>query len=122
MAKKKKIIVTPPVVETINEQALEELMGERYAAYAKYVIQDRAIPDARDGLKPVQRRIIYAMYHSGNLHRKPYRKCAASVGEVMGKLGIRHENRINSNGNRRLMYPITYNHADDNPVNSACPY
>ncbi|HAV19871.1 MAG TPA: DNA gyrase subunit A, partial [Firmicutes bacterium] len=85
MAKKKKIVVAPPVVETINEQTLEELMGERYAAYAKYVIQDRAIPDARDGLKPVQRRIIYAMYHSGNLHRKPYRKCASSVGEVMGK-------------------------------------
>jgi topoisomerase-4 subunit A len=85
MAKKKPIIVPPAPVEIISEQSLEEVMGDRYATYAKYVIQDRAIPDLRDGLKPVQRRIIYAMFHSGNLHKKPYRKCATSVGEVMGK-------------------------------------
>lgn len=74
-----------PIVEKINIAPLEDIMGERYATYAKYVIQDRAIPDLRDGLKPVQRRIIYAMYHSNNLFRKPYRKSATSVGEVMGK-------------------------------------
>jgi topoisomerase-4 subunit A len=84
MAKKSKP-VAKPIVEKINIAPLEDIMGERYAAYAKYVIQDRAIPDLRDGLKPVQRRIIYAMYHSGNIFRKPYRKSATSVGEVMGK-------------------------------------
>jgi topoisomerase IV subunit A len=84
MAKKSKP-VAKPIVEKINIAPLEDIMGERYATYAKYVIQDRAIPDLRDGLKPVQRRIIYAMYHSGNVFRKPYRKSATSVGEVMGK-------------------------------------
>jgi topoisomerase-4 subunit A len=84
MAKKSKAI-PKPIVEKINVAPLEDIMGERYATYAKYVIQDRAIPDLRDGLKPVQRRIIYAMYHSNNVFRKPYRKSATSVGEVMGK-------------------------------------
>ncbi len=84
MAKKKKI-EEKVIVENIQQFALEDIMGNRYATYAKYVIQDRAIPDLRDGLKPVQRRIIYGMYHSGNIFRKPYRKCATSVGEVMGK-------------------------------------
>lgn len=84
MAKKTKPVVKP-IVEKINVAPLEDIMGERYATYAKYVIQDRAIPDLRDGLKPVQRRIIYAMYHSNNVFRKPYRKSATSVGEVMGK-------------------------------------
>ncbi|MFZ9197017.1 MAG: DNA topoisomerase IV subunit A [Bacilli bacterium] len=84
MAKKSKP-VPKPIVEKINVAPLEDIMGERYATYAKYVIQDRAIPDLRDGLKPVQRRIIYAMYHSNNVFRKPYRKSATSVGEVMGK-------------------------------------
>ena len=84
MAKKSKP-VAKPIVEKINVAPLEDIMGERYATYAKYVIQYRAIPDLRDGLKPVQRRIIYAMYHSGNVFRKPYRKSATSVGEVMGK-------------------------------------
>jgi topoisomerase IV subunit A len=85
MAKKKITVETPEIIEHIQISALEDIMGERYATYAKYVIQDRAIPDLRDGLKPVQRRIIYAMHHSGNVARKPYRKCATSVGEVMGK-------------------------------------
>lgn len=73
------------IKEIIQTSTLEDIMGERYATYAKYVIQDRAIPDIRDGLKPVQRRIIYAMYHAGNTFFKPYRKCATSVGDVMGK-------------------------------------
>lgn len=73
------------IPEKIQQAALEDIMGDRYATYAKYVIQDRAIPDVRDGLKPVQRRIIYGMYHSNNTFKKPYRKSASSVGEVMGK-------------------------------------
>ena len=83
MARKKE-----EVVEIINEkisvEPLEDVMGDRYATYAKYVIQDRAIPDVRDGLKPVQRRIIFSMYKSGNTFNKPTKKCAHTVGAVMG--------------------------------------
>ncbi|GAB6990213.1 DNA gyrase subunit A [Paenibacillus pini] len=63
---------------------LEEVVGDRFGRYSKYIIQDRAIPDVRDGLKPVQRRILYSMYDSGNLPDKPYRKSAKTVGDVMG--------------------------------------
>lgn len=59
-------------------------MGDRFGRYSKYIIQDRAIPDVRDGLKPVQRRILYAMYDAGNTPDKPYRKSAKTVGDVMG--------------------------------------
>ncbi|MCM3783936.1 DNA gyrase subunit A [Neobacillus mesonae] len=63
---------------------LEEVVGDRFGRYSKYIIQDRAIPDVRDGLKPVQRRILYAMYDSNNTPDKPYRKSAKTVGDVMG--------------------------------------
>nr|WP_255807288.1 DNA gyrase subunit A [Cohnella mopanensis] len=63
---------------------MEEVVGDRFGRYSKYIIQDRAIPDVRDGLKPVQRRILYAMYDSGNTPDKPYRKSAKTVGDVMG--------------------------------------
>ncbi|MCQ2742971.1 MAG: DNA topoisomerase IV subunit A [Bacilli bacterium] len=84
MAKKKKIeeVVIP---ENILIESMDELMGNRFGIYAKDVIQDRAIPDARDGMKPVQRRIIYAMWKTGNTIDKPTKKCAHIVGEVMGK-------------------------------------
>ena len=58
------------------QMPLEEIMGERFGRYSKYIIQDRALPDVRDGLKPVQRRILYAMFKEGNTHLKPYRKSA----------------------------------------------
>jgi topoisomerase IV subunit A len=83
MAHKKKEIA--PIKETIRTESLDELMGDRYAIYAKDVIQDRAIPDARDGLKPVQRRIIFDMWDTGNTIDKPTKKCAHIVGDVMGK-------------------------------------
>ena len=70
--------------EKISVEPLEDVMGDRYATYAKYVIQDRAIPDVRDGLKPVQRRIIFSMYKNGNTINKPTKKCAHTVGAVMG--------------------------------------
>lgn len=63
---------------------LEEVVGDRFGRYSKYIIQDRAIPDVRDGLKPVQRRILYAMYDSNNTPDRPYRKSAKTVGDVMG--------------------------------------
>lgn len=85
MAKKKKELPVEEVIEeNIVVSPLEEIMGDRYATYAKYVIQDRAIPDVRDGLKPVQRRIIYSMIRNGNTFNKPTRKCAHTVGAVMG--------------------------------------
>lgn len=73
------------VKENIDVQSLDDLMSDRFSVYAKYVIQDRAIPDVRDGLKPVQRRIIYSMYTNGNTADKPTRKCAKIVGDVMGR-------------------------------------
>src|SRR5574344_296378 len=73
------------VLKRIQDYALEEIMGERFGAYAKEIIQDRAIPDVRDGLKPVQRRILYAMYRANNTHEHGYIKCAATVGDVLGK-------------------------------------
>ena len=69
----------------IYEYSLEEIMGERFGKYSKYIIQDRAIPDVRDGLKPVQRRILFSMYKERNTFDKPYKKSARAVGDVMGK-------------------------------------
>ena len=69
----------------IFEYSLEEIMGERFGKYSKYIIQDRAIPDVRDGLKPVQRRILFSMYKERNTYDKPYKKSARAVGDVMGK-------------------------------------
>ncbi|QNQ80463.1 DNA topoisomerase IV subunit A [Lactobacillus sp. PV034] len=71
-------------VERIKELPLEEVMGERFGRYSKYIIQERALPDVRDGLKPVQRRILYAMYKDNNTFDKPYKKAAKAVGNVMG--------------------------------------
>src|SRR3989339_1494708 len=72
-------------IEKVIESNLEDIVSERFARYSKYIIQDRALPDARDGLKPVQRRILYAMQQLGMLHNKPYKKSARIAGEVMGK-------------------------------------
>ena len=72
-------------VKKIQEYALEEIMGLRFGAYAKEIIQDRAIPDVRDGLKPVQRRILFDMYINHNDSAHPFTKCAKTVGDVLGK-------------------------------------
>jgi topoisomerase-4 subunit A len=73
------------ILKRIQDYALEEIMGDRFGKYAKEIILDRAIPDVRDGLKPVQRRILYAMYKANNTWDKGYIKCAATVGDVLGK-------------------------------------
>ena len=72
------------IIEKIFDYTLEDIMGERFGSYSKYIIQDRAIPDARDGLKPVQRRILYSMHKEKNTFDKPYRKSAKTVGDVIG--------------------------------------
>ena len=82
MAKKKE---TEEILQKINDYALEEIMGDRFGRYAKEIIQDRAIPDVRDGLKPVQRRILFGMYKGKNTYDNKYRKSARAVGDVMGK-------------------------------------
>lgn len=79
MAKKQEVIIQ----NFINEN-LDDIMSNRFGAYSKYIIQERALPDARDGLKPVQRRILYSMYDENNTFDKPYRKSAKTVGAVMG--------------------------------------
>ena len=81
MVKKK---IEENIVEKIYDYTLEEIMGDRFGRYAKSIIQDRALPDVRDGLKPVQRRILWSMYESKNTYDKPFRKSAKAVGDIMG--------------------------------------
>ena len=73
------------VLNKIYDKTLEDIMGDRFARYSKSIIQDRALPDARDGLKPVQRRILYGMYIGNHTYDKPHVKSARSVGDIMGK-------------------------------------
>jgi topoisomerase IV subunit A len=71
-------------VEKFRDLPLEDVIGDRFGRYSKYIIQERALPDARDGLKPVQRRILYAMHVEGNTSEKGFRKSAKTVGNVIG--------------------------------------
>jgi len=71
--------------DKILPRLIEEEMKTAYVNYAMSVIVGRALPDVRDGLKPVHRRILYAMYDMGMFHNKPFKKCARIVGEVLGK-------------------------------------
>ena len=73
------------LLKKIYDYSLEEIMGDRFGRYCKTIIQDRAIPDVRDGLKPVQRRILFSMHKEKNTYDKPYRKSARAVGDIMGK-------------------------------------
>lgn len=71
-------------MSNVQNLSLEDIMGDRFGRYSKYIIQERALPDIRDGLKPVQRRILYSMNKDGNTFDKGFRKSAKSVGNVMG--------------------------------------
>lgn len=71
--------------KNVIRRPIEEILNSSFGKYAKYIIQDRALPDIRDGLKPVQRRILFAMYNLGITHDKAYKKSARTVGEVIGK-------------------------------------
>ena len=77
--------ITDFIEENIIQENFENIMGDRFGRFSKYVIQDRALPDARDGLKPVQRRILFAMYKLGLYSNKPFKKSARIVGDVIGK-------------------------------------
>ena len=78
------MISVKEIVKKIFDYSLEDIMGRSFGRYSKYIIQDRAIPDVRDGLKPVQRRILYSMYKEKNTYDKPTKKSANAVGMVMG--------------------------------------
>ena len=82
---KKKNDETKELIQRIHDYDLEEIMGDRFGKYAKEIIQDRAIPDVRDGLKPVHRRILYGMSEAKMNAGSPYKKSARIVGDVMGK-------------------------------------
>ena len=73
------------IFEKILPRTLEEEMKSSYIDYAMSVIVARALPDVRDGLKPVHRRVLYGMHELGMFHNKPYKKSARIVGEVLGK-------------------------------------
>lgn len=75
-------------------ESLQQVVGERFGRYSKYIIQDRALPDVRDGLKPVQRRILYAMHMEGNTSSKPFRKSAKTVGNVIGNYHPHGDNSV----------------------------
>ena len=79
MPRKKEAIEEKNIIE-----ALDDIVSDRFGAYSKYIIQERALPDARDGLKPVQRRILYSMFIDGNTAEKAHRKSAKAVGQIMG--------------------------------------
>lgn len=86
MANKKTIdLINEFVDQKIVGENLEDIVGERFGRYSKYIIQDRALPDVRDGLKPVQRRVLYSMFKLGMFSDKPYKKSARIVGDVIGK-------------------------------------
>ena len=69
--------------EIIQDLSLEDVIGDRFGRYSKYIIQERALPDVRDGLKPVQRRILFAMYSSGNTYDKNFRKVRKQLGMLL---------------------------------------
>ena len=82
---KKNVQIEEAIEQTIIDTPLDEVMSQGFGRYSKYVLQERAVPDVRDGLKPVQRRIIYTMTLEGNVSSKPTRKCARTVGTVIGR-------------------------------------
>ena len=106
------------IEEKIITQNLEQIVSERFGRYSKYIIQDRALPDARDGLKPVQRRILYAMYRLGMFHNKPYKKSARIVGEVMGKYHPHgdtsiYEAMVRMSQNFKMLMPLIDMHGNN---------
>lgn len=107
--------------ERILKDNIENLFGERFGRYSKYIIQDRALPDARDGLKPVQRRILYAMYKLGMFPKTPYKKSARIVGEVIGKYHPHgdtsvYEAMVRMSQNFKMLLPLIDMHGNNGSI------
>lgn len=106
--------------------SLEEVVSDGFARYSKYIIQDRAIPDARDGLKPVQRRIMYAMFKEGNTDNKPYRKSAKSVGVIIGNYHPHgdssvYEAMVRLSQDFKMNYPLVDMHGNNGSLDGDPP-
>ncbi|SDN32751.1 DNA topoisomerase IV subunit A [Alkalicoccus daliensis] len=105
---------------------LEEVLGDRFGRYSKYIIQDRALPDARDGLKPVQRRILYAMHMDKNTSDKPFRKSAKTVGNVIGNYHPHgdssvYEAMIRQSQDWKMRMPLVEMHGNNGSVDGDPP-
>ncbi|MFO7317648.1 MAG: DNA topoisomerase IV subunit A [Bacilli bacterium] len=114
------------LTERFHELTLEDVIGDRFGRYSKYIIQDRAIPDARDGLKPVQRRILYAMYREGNTHDKPFRKSAKTVGNVIGNYHPHgdssvYEAMVRLSQDWKARYPLIEMHGNNGSIDGDPP-
>ncbi len=105
----------------ILKQSLDTIMSDRFGRYSKYIIQDRALPDARDGLKPVQRRILYAMNDLGLSHNKPFKKSARIVGEVIGKYHPHgdssiYESMVRMSQDWKMNFPLITMHGNNGSI------
>ena len=122
------------VVKKVNEfvdknvikSSFNEIVGERFARYSKYIIQDRALPDVRDGLKPVQRRILYAMNEMGMFQNKPYKKSARIAGEVMGKYHPHgdssiYEAMVRMSQDFKMLVPLIDMHGNNGSIDGDSP-
>jgi topoisomerase-4 subunit A len=112
--------------QKIQELTLEEVMGDRFGRYSKYIIQERALPDIRDGLKPVQRRILFAMNQDGNTYDKGFRKSAKSVGNVMGNFHPHgdssiYEAMVRLSQNWKLREPLIDMHGNNGSMDGDPP-
>lgn len=110
----------------IQELSLEEIMGDRFGRYSKYIIQERALPDVRDGLKPVQRRILYAMNIDNNTYDKAFKKSAKSVGNVMGNFHPHgdssiYEALVRLSQNWKLRAPLIEMHGNNGSMDGDPP-
>lgn len=114
------------VQENVQDLSLEEVIGDRFGRYSKYIIQDRALPDVRDGLKPVQRRILYAMYKDGNTDEKPFRKSAKAVGTVIanyhphGDISV-YDAMLRMSQEWKTLYPMVEMHGNNGSIDGDPP-
>jgi topoisomerase-4 subunit A len=118
--------ITEEKLEKIIESSLEDIFSDRFSRYSKYVIQDRAIPDARDGLKPVQRRILYSMNQMGLGCDKPYKKSARIVGDVIGKYHPHgdssvYEAMVRMSQSWKLLTPLIDMHGNNGSIDGDSP-
>ncbi|KRM10640.1 DNA topoisomerase IV subunit A [Lapidilactobacillus concavus DSM 17758] len=112
--------------QKIEELSLETVMGERFSRYSKYIIQERALPDIRDGLKPVQRRILFAMNQDGNTYDHAFRKSAKSVGNIMGNFHPHgdssiYESMVRMSQDWKLRQPLIEMHGNNGSMDGDPP-